>query len=128
MAQQQMIYRFNMESKDKIEYKVWVDMTIREDEDGYTVFDSAIVDDSFPKIVLGDDNNPRPIFQSELIEGREDALIAGLASCMFYSEAIGNKKTHESLKEYISKLEAYFSNAGLAVDLGGKKLKKDDNS
>jgi len=110
--------------KDHIEYKVWVDMDIRQDENGDTFFNSAIVNDTFPKIILGDDDQPRPIWESELIDGRVDALIAGLATCMFNAETIGYKKTHESLKEYISKLEAYFSNAGIVVDMVDKKLKK----
>lgn len=110
----------------KSKYMVWVDMNLIQDENGQQEFDFCVVDDAYQeKLVELVGKNEKEV-TSTMIDARVEALIAGLANCMFLADTIKHKKTHESLVEYIAKLEAYFSNARLNLSINNKEIKKED--
>ena len=89
---------------DKITYNVNVKMTIVEGENGEKFFASSFVTDHYPKWMIDQLKDNQDSLTPQMITMREEALIAGLANCMFSCEKIGGRKTYESLKIYIEKL------------------------
>ena len=104
----EMNYLFNM---DVIEYVVYVTVKLKQNEGDYFM-DYCYVDESYTK-----DYSPEiKDVPFDVIQCREQALIAGLANCMFLAEEAGHRKTHESLTEYIDKLKQHFSTSCIEIE------------
>ena len=102
-------------------YSLIVRMTINQDDKGKSFFEQVDITDSYPKVILDEINPDKKDLTPEMIDCRIEALIAGLANCIFSSEQIGHQKTHESLQYIISQLETYFSNARLKPEINEQK-------
>lgn len=94
-----------------MEYVVSVTAKLKQNGEGYFM-DYCYVDESYTK-----DYSPEiKDVPFEVIQCREDMLIAGLANCMFLAEQVGLRKTHESLTKYIDKLKQHFSTSCMEIE------------